>query len=294
MTKFLDGSALALNIRKEIALEVNKIKIVGFRAPHLVAVLVGNNTICKDYVNLKIKDCQSVGFHSSLECLPTSITQKKLLSIIHNLNEDDSIDGFIVQLPLPSHIETEKIILGILPEKDIDGFHPLNLGKMSLGIDSFLPATPFGIITLLETYSINPVGKHTVILGRSSIVGRPMSILMSRKYNPGNSTVTLTHSYTPDISYHTRKADIIISALGKPGFLKADMICKGAVVIDVGIIRLEDDSTTIGYNLVGDVDFKSVLGKASYLTPVPGGVGPLTRVMILKNTLLALRKKIGF
>lgn len=294
MTKLLDGNALALKIRKEIASEVNKIKIVGYRPPHLVAVLVGKNTVCKDYVSLKIKDCQSVGFHSSLECLPTSIAQEKLLSIIHILNSDDSIDGFIVQLPLPSHIETEKIILAIHPSKDIDGFHPMNIGKLALGIDSFLPATPFGIITLLETYSIDTKGKHTVIIGRSSIVGKPMSILMSRKYNPGNSTVTLTHSYTPDVSYYTRKADIIISALGVPGFLKADMICKGAVVIDVGIIRLEDDSTTKGYNLVGDVDFKSVLGKASYLTPVPGGVGPLTRAMLLKNTLWALKKKISF
>lgn len=294
MTKFLDGSALALKIRKEIAFEVNRIKIIGFRIPHLVAVLVGNNTICKDYIDLKIKDCQSVGFHSSLECLPPNITQEKLLSIIHILNSDNSIDGFIVQLPLPSHIETEKIILAIHPEKDIDGFHPLNIGKMALGINSFLPATPFGIITLLDKYSIFIKGKHTVILGRSSIVGRPMSILMSRKYNPGNSTVTLTHSNTPNISYYTKKADIIISALGIPKFLKADMICKGAVVIDVGIIRLKDDSTIKGYNLVGDVDFKSVLGKASYLTPVPGGVGPLTRAMLLKNTLWALKKKIGF
>lgn len=294
MTKFLDGSALALKIRKEIAWEVNKVKMVGFRPPHLVAVLVGSNTICKDYVDLKIKDCQSVGFHSSLECFSPNISQEKLLSIIHILNSDDSIDGFIVQLPLPFHIETEKIILAIHPEKDIDGFHPLNIGKMALGIDSFLPATPFGIITLLDKYSINIKGKHTVILGRSFIVGRPMSILMSRKNNPGNSTVTLTHSNTPNISYYTKKADIIISALGIPGFLKSDMISKGVVVIDVGIIRLKDDSTTKGYNLVGDVDLKSVLGKASYLTPVPGGVGPLTRAMLLKNTLWALKKKIEF
>jgi methylenetetrahydrofolate dehydrogenase (NADP+)/methenyltetrahydrofolate cyclohydrolase len=294
MTKLLNGNALALKIRKEIASEVDKLKMVGFRAPHLVAVLVGNNVICKDYVDLKIKDCQSVGFHSSLECLPPSIAQEKLLSIIHILNSDNSIDGFIVQLPLPSHIETEKIILSIDPEKDLDGFHPLNIGKMVLGIDSFLPATPFGIITLLDKYSIPLKGKHTVILGRSSIVGKPLSLLMSRKHNPGNSTVTLTHSYTPEISYYTRKADIIISALGIPGFLKEDMISKGAVVIDVGIIRLEDASTTKGYNLVGDVDFKNVLGKASYLTPVPGGIGPLTRAMLLRNTLWALKKKIVF
>lgn len=291
MTKFLDGNALALKIRKEIACEVNKIKIVGFRPPHLAVVLVGSNSICKDYVDLKIKDCQSVGFHSSLECLPSNIAQEKLMSIIHILNSDNSIDGFIVQLPLPFHIETEKIILAIHPEKDIDGFHPLNIGKMALGINSFLPATPFGIITLLNKFSIPTKGKHTVILGRSLIVGRPLSILMSQKNNTGNSIVTLTHSNTPDVSYYTKKADIIISALGIPGFLKSEMICKGAVVIDVGIIRLKNDSTIKGYNLVGDVDFKSVLGKASYLTPVPGGVGPLTRAMLLKNTLWAFKQK---
>lgn len=290
MTKILDGKTLALNIRQEIAREVDKLKIIGFRPPHLVVILVGNNAICKNYVDLKIKDCQSVGFHSSIECFPACLSQEKLLAIIHLLNSDDSIDGFIVQFPLPSHIETGKIILAIRPEKDIDGFHPLNIGKMALGLDSFLPATPLGIATLLDKYSINPKGKHTVILGRSSIVGKPLSILLSRKANPGNSTVTLTHSYTPNPTYYTRKADIIISALGIPRYLKADMICKGTVVIDVGVIRLEDDS---GCNLVGDVDFKSVLGKASYLTPVPGGVGPLTRAMLLKNTLWALKKKIG-
>lgn len=290
MTKILDGKTLALNIRREIAREVDKIKIVGFRSPHLAAVLVGNNAICKNYVDLKIKDCQSVGFHSSLECLPANISQEKLLSIIDILNSDKSIDGFIVQCPLPSQIETEKIILAILPEKDLDGFHPLNIGKMSLGLEAFLPATPLGIATLLDKYSINPKGKHTVILGRSSIVGKPLSILLSRKANLGNSTVTLIHSYTPNTTYYTRKADIIISALGVPRFLKADMISKGTVVIDVGIIRVEDDSVC---NLVGDVDFKSVFGKASYLTPVPGGVGPLTRAMLLKNTLWALKKKIG-
>lgn len=291
MTKILNGNTLALKIRKEFASEVNKLKIVGFRVPHLVTVLVGNNTICKNYVDLKIKDCQSVGFYSTLECLPTSISQEKLLSIINILNLDNSIDGFIVQLPLPSHIETEKIILAISTEKDVDGFHPLNIGKMVLGIDSFLPATPFGIITLLDSYSIPLIGKHTVILGRSSIVGKPMSILLSRKNNLGNCTVTLTHSYTTDISYYTRKADIIISALGIPNFLKSDMISKGAVVIDVGIIRLKNNTTIKGYNLVGDVDFKNVFGKASYLTPVPGGIGPLTRAMILKNTLWSLKKK---
>ena len=291
MTQLLDGHALAYELRKEISAEVNQLKKAGYNVPHLTSVLVGENPVSQTYVQNKIKDCQNVGFRASLEKVPYSISQKELLALIYKLNHDISVDGFIVQLPLPPHIDTKEIILAIHPDKDVDGFHPMNVGKMTLNIETFLPATPSGILRLIEGYSIDTQGKHTIIIGRSFIVGKPMSILMSRKAVPGNSTVTLIHSFTHDVVKFTRQADIIITALGVPRFLKANMIQENAVVIDVGITRVKDSFSSRGYRLVGDVDFESVYGKASYLTPVPRGVGPLTRAMLLKNTLFALKRK---
>lgn len=294
MTLLLDGKALALKLCSEIAEEIQQWKIQGYRSPHLVTILIGNDHASMAYVSNKVKDCEGVGFHSSLLHLPVSVSEGELLEEIQKLNHDDSVDGFIVQLPLPTHMNQEKIILAIDPEKDVDGFHPVNFGKLVLEMPTFIPATPFGIMTLLEHYGIQTQGKHTVVIGRSRIVGKPMSLLMGRKDLYGDSTVTLTHSRTPDVAYHSRQADIVITALGIPGFLKADMIKKGAVVIDVGITRVEDLSSTKRYRLAGDVDFKSVYGKAAYLTPVPGGVGPMTRAMLLKNTLMAMQRRYLF
>ncbi|WP_103327687.1 bifunctional 5,10-methylenetetrahydrofolate dehydrogenase/5,10-methenyltetrahydrofolate cyclohydrolase [Bacteroidetes bacterium endosymbiont of Geopemphigus sp.] len=291
MTQLLDGNALAYEFRKEITTEVNQLKKAGYDAPHLAAVLVGEDPASQAYVRNKVKDCQNVGFRSSLEQLPHNASQEELLELIHRLNRYTSVDGFIVQLPLPPHIDAQEVILAIHPDKDVDGFHPMNVGKMALDIETFLPATPSGILSLLKRYLIDTQGKHTVIIGRSAIVGKPMSILMARKALPGNSTVTLAHSFTPDVIKFTRQADIVITALGVPGFLKADMIRKNAVVIDVGVTRVKDNSSSRGYRLAGDVDFESVYGKASYLTPVPGGVGPLTRAMLLKNTLWAVKRR---
>lgn len=242
-------------------------------------------------MNAKIKDCAEVGFESSLHKFPSTASEAEVLEKIKELNEDPDVDGFIVQLPLPKQMDQEKIIMAIDPRKDVDGFHPENFGRMALEMDTFLPATPFGILTLLERYQIETKGKHCVIIGRSRIVGRPMSILMGRKDFPGNSTVTLTHSYTSRIEEFTRDADIVITALGDPYFLKADMIKEGAIIIDVGITRVDDDSEK-GYKLAGDVDFDSCAGKASWITPVPGGVGPMTRAMLMKNTLLSYKKSI--
>lgn len=236
-----------------------------------------------------MKDCAEVGFKSSLFKFDSDVSEEEVLNKIKELNEDPEIDGFIVQLPLPKKMDQEKIIMAIDPSKDVDGFHPENFGKMALEMESFLPATPYGILTLLERYNVKTEGKHCVIIGRSRIVGKPMSILMGRKDNPGNSTVTLTHSYTPNIEEFTKKADIVITALGNPHFLKADMIKDGAVIVDVGITRVENDSKK-GYYLAGDVDFDSCEPKASWITPVPGGVGPMTRAMLMKNTILAYNK----
>jgi methylenetetrahydrofolate dehydrogenase (NADP+)/methenyltetrahydrofolate cyclohydrolase len=243
------------------------------------------------YVNNKIKDCKEVGFRSSLVDFPSTVSEAELLEKIDELNKSKDVDGFIVQLPLPKQIDQEKIIMAIDPRKDVDGFHPENFGKMALEMDTFLPATPFGILTLLERYHIDTQGKHCVVIGRSRIVGKPMSILMGRKHFPGNSTVTLTHSYTPHIEEFTKNADIIITALGDPNFLKAEMIKDGAIIIDVGITRVEDESEK-GYKLIGDVDFESCKEKASWITPVPGGVGPMTRAMLMKNTLLAYKTSV--
>ena len=286
MAQILDGLKISNEIKQEIKAEVDKIKASGKRIPHLSAILVGNNGASKAYVNSKVKDCAEVGFESSLYKFPSTASEAELLEKIEELNNDPNVDGFIVQLPLPKQMDQEKIIMAINPRKDVDGFHPENFGRMALEMDTFLPATPFGILTLLERYNIETKGKHCVIIGRSRIVGRPMSILMGRKDFPGNSTVTLTHSYTPHIEEFTKNADIVITALGDPHFLKGEMIKDGAVVIDVGITRVEDN-TEKGYHLAGDVDFDSCAEKASWITPVPGGVGPMTRAMLMKNTLLA-------
>lgn len=286
--QILDGIKLSKEIKEEIKKTVAESINQGKRAPHLAAVLVGNDGASETYVKNKIKDCKQVGFKSSLVRLPNTVSQSELLEEIEKLNQQKDLDGFIVQLPLPVQIDQEAVINAINPQKDVDGFHPENFGKMALDMSTFLPATPFGILEMLERYQIPTKGKHTVIIGRSHIVGRPMSILMGRKDFPGNSTVTLTHSQTENLSEHTRHADIIITALGVPQFLKADMIKENAVVIDVGITRVDDDSKK-GYKLVGDVDFENVKEKASWITPVPGGVGPMTRAMLLKNTLLAYK-----
>jgi methylenetetrahydrofolate dehydrogenase (NADP+) / methenyltetrahydrofolate cyclohydrolase len=283
----LDGKKTAQDIKNEIAVEVNKLKGNGEKVPHLAAVIVGNDGASLTYVASKVKACEQVGFESTLIRMPSTTSESELLKKIKELNQDKTIDGFIVQLPLPEQIDSEKVLLAIDPKKDVDGFHPENFGKMALDMTTFIPATPFGILELLERYNIDTKGKHTVVIGRSHIVGRPMSILMGRKGFPGNSTVTLTHSYTKNIQEITLQADIIITALGVPNYLKAEMIKEGAVVIDVGITRVEDNTNQKGYTITGDVDFENVSKKASYITPVPGGVGPMTIAMLLKNTLLA-------
>ena len=291
MAKILDGLKVSREIKTEIRTEVDKIVAGKRRPPHLVAILVGQNGASMTYVNNKIKDCKEVGFKSSLVKFPSTVSEAELLETIGELNKSKDVDGFIVQLPLPKQIDQEKIIMAIDPRKDVDGFHRENFGKMAREMDTFLLATPFGILTLLERYQIDTKGKHCVIIGRSRIVGKPMSILMGRKDFPGNSTVTLTHSYTPHIEEFTKNADIVITALGDPNFLKGDMIKKGAIVIDVGITRVEDQSEK-GYSLKGDVDFDSCKEIAEAITPVPGGVGPMTRAMLMKNTILAYKTSI--
>ncbi|WP_432223016.1 bifunctional 5,10-methylenetetrahydrofolate dehydrogenase/5,10-methenyltetrahydrofolate cyclohydrolase [Flavobacterium sp. TMP13] len=285
--QLLDGKKTAEDIKNEIAAEVQAIKDAGGKVPHLAAVIVGTDGASLTYVGSKVRSCQQIGFDSTLVSLPEDITEEALLAKIKELNEDDDLDGFIVQLPLPKHINEEKILMAVNPDKDVDGFHPTNFGKMALEMDTFIPATPFGIMQLLERYKVETSGKHTVVIGRSHIVGRPMSILMSRKGYPGDSTVTITHSRTKNIEEYTKNADIIITALGVPNYLKANMVKEGVVVIDVGITRVEDASHPKGYLITGDVDFAEVSKKASFITPVPGGVGPMTIAMLLKNTLLA-------
>ncbi|QSB28048.1 bifunctional 5,10-methylenetetrahydrofolate dehydrogenase/5,10-methenyltetrahydrofolate cyclohydrolase [Flavobacterium sp. CLA17] len=289
--QLLDGKKTAEDIKNEIAAEVQSIKEAGGKVPHLAAVIVGSNGASLTYVGSKVKSCQQIGFDSTLVALPEDITEADLLAKIAALNEDDNLDGYIVQLPLPKHIDEQKILLAIDPDKDVDGFHPTNFGRMALEMESFIPATPFGIMELLERYKVETAGKHTVVIGRSHIVGRPMSILMSRKGNPGDSTVTLTHSRTKNLAEFTKNADIIITALGVPEFLKGDMVKDGVVIIDVGITRVEDASNAKGYVIKGDVDFDEVSKKASFITPVPGGVGPMTIAMLLKNTLLARKMR---
>ena len=282
----LDGRKTSSDIKDEIAFAVKEIVAGGSRAPHLAAVIVGDDGASLTYVGSKVRACKKVGFDSTLVKLSKNTTENELLKKVDELNNDDNIDGYIVQLPLPSHIDSQKILTAVDPAKDVDGFHPTNFGKMALNLPTFISATPYGIMELLERYSVETKGKHTVVIGRSDIVGRPVSILMSRKSNPGNSTVTLAHSRTKNIAKLTRQADIIISALGSPNFVKADMVKEGVVVVDVGITRVKDDSEK-GYKIVGDIDYENVSKKASHITPVPGGVGPMTIAMLLKNTLQA-------
>jgi len=287
MAQLIDGKKTSNLIKDEIAVEVQKMLKNGEKAPHLAAVLVGSNGASLTYVKSKVKACERVGFESTLVQLDEQVSEKELLDKIEELNTDTNIDGFIVQLPLPKHIDEQKVLLAIDPKKDVDGFHPANFGKMALELPSFIPATPYGILELLVRYNIDTNGKHVVVIGRSHIVGKPMSILLSRKLTPGNATVTITHSRTQNLEEITRQADIVITALGVPNFLKANMLKENAVVIDVGITRVADETAKRGYRIVGDVDFEEVSKKASFITPVPGGVGPMTIAMLLKNTLLS-------
>jgi len=289
--QLLDGKKTAEDIKSEIAAEVQKMKDKGEKVPHLAALIVGNDGASLTYVGSKVKACERVGFESTLVKMPSTTTEVELLKKIKELNENNAIDGFIVQLPLPEQIDEQKVLMAVDPSKDVDGFHPENFGKMALDMTTFIPATPFGILELLERYGVETKGKHTVVIGRSHIVGRPMSILMGRKGFPGNSTVTLTHSYTKNIEEITIQADIIITALGVPNYLKANMVKEGVVVIDVGITRVPDETNEKGYVITGDVDFEQVSKKSSFITPVPGGVGPMTIAMLLKNTLLAREMK---
>ncbi|MBL4706849.1 MAG: bifunctional 5,10-methylene-tetrahydrofolate dehydrogenase/5,10-methylene-tetrahydrofolate cyclohydrolase [Flavobacteriales bacterium] len=289
--QLLDGKKTAADIKEEVAEEIKLLKLKGGKTPHLVAVLVGNNGASITYVNAKIAACDKVGMQSTIVRLHDTVTESELLDKVEELNNDADIDGFIVQLPLPKHISDKKVTEAIDPKKDVDGFHPWNIGKMMLNLPTFLPATPFGILQLIERYNIETNGKHCVVVGRSSIVGSPISNLMSRNSYPGNCTVTLTHSRTVNLKEITLTADILIVALGKPEFITADMVKEGVVVFDVGITRKADKSKKSGYKLYGDVDFKGVQEKASFISPVPGGVGPMTIVSLLKNTLLATKGK---
>ena len=283
----LDGEATANTIKEEIKEKVSAMKSRGERVPHLAAVLVGNDGASLTYVGSKVRSCEYVGFESTLIRLEETITEEALLTQIDALNKDEKLDGYIVQLPLPKHIDEEKILLAIDPKKDVDGFHPANFGRMALELDAFIPATPFGIMQLLERYEVPTSGKHCVVVGRSHIVGRPISILMSQKGPAGNATVTVAHSRTENLAELTRQADIVVMALGIPEYLTADMIKEDAVIIDVGITRVEDKNHPKGYVIKGDVAFDEVAQKASHITPVPGGVGPMTIAMLLQNTLLA-------
>lgn len=283
----LDGKKTSEALKQEIAEEVKVLKLQGKKAPHLAAVLVGDDGASLTYVGSKVKACEQVGFASTLVKLPAEITEEALLEEIAKLNANPDIDGYIVQLPLPKHIDEQKILLAVDPTKDVDGFHPANFGRMALDMEAFIPATPFGIIELLKRYEVPTKGKHVVVVGRSHIVGRPISILLSQKGTQGNATVTLTHSYTPNLATLTKQADIVVMALGIPEFLKGDMVKEGVTVIDVGITRLKDDTAPKGYRIVGDVKYDEVKEKAAFITPVPGGVGPMTIAMLLKNTLLA-------
>lgn len=286
----LDGKQTSADIKVEIAASVLKIKDQGKRAPHLAAVLVGTNGASMTYVGAKVKACELVGFDSTLIDLSEDTTEETLLTQIQSLNDNPAIDGFIVQLPLPKHIDEQKVLMAVHPDKDVDGFHPMNVGRMALDLPTFLPATPYGIMELLERYNVPTSGKQVVVIGRSHIVGRPMSILMSQKRPAGDATVTIAHSRTTNLAELTLNADIVVAALGIPEFLTAEMVKPGAVIIDVGITRVPDETKKRGYRIAGDVHFESVAEKASYITPVPGGVGPMTIAMLLKNTLLACER----
>lgn len=285
----IDGKALSGIIREEIRVEAEQLKASRGRAPKLIAVIVGENPASQSYVRGKVKACDAAAFDSETIKLSDNTSEEELIGVVTKLNNDDSVDGFIVQLPLPDHINADNIIMAIDPRKDVDGFHPVNFGKMAQGLPAFLPATPFGIVTMLERYGVETSGKNCVVLGRSNIVGTPISILMSRKAKVGNATVTLTHSRTQNLKEELLRADIIVAAIGIPNFVTEDMVKEGAVVIDVGINRVEDISRKSGYRLVGDVDFENVRPKSSLITPVPGGVGPMTVCSLLWNTLLAAK-----
>ncbi len=288
--KVLDGKALAATIKEELKLEVDAIRQAGGKIPHLAAVLVGEDPASQVYVRNKVRSCEKVGFRSTLIRRGADVTQAELLDIVRQLNEDADIDGFIVQLPLPKHLDEDAINLAIDPQKDVDGFTPVNIGMMTLGLPAYLPATPNGIMTMLDRYGIATSGKEVVVLGRSNIVGTPMTILLSRKGNPGNATVTMCHSRTADLAFHTRRADILVAAIGIPEMVKADMVKEGAVIIDVGINRVEDATRERGYRLCGDVDYDGLQHKVAAMTPVPGGVGPMTVVSLLMNTLKASKR----
>lgn len=282
--QIIDGNALAHTIKAELKEKVDKVVATGKRKPHLAAVLIGDHPASRSYVTNKVKSCADAGFESTLIQRPAEISQQGLLDIVKQLNEDPEIDGFIVQLPLPEHIDEVEITMAIKPEKDVDGFHPMNIGLMTLGLPSYLPATPMGILQMLERYHIDISGKTCCVIGRSNIVGTPISILLSRKSIPGDGTVMLCHSRTPNIKEIALQADVIVVALGRPLYLKADMVKEGAVVIDVGINRIDDATKKSGFRLVGDVDYDNVAPKCSYITPVPGGVGPMTVTSLLLNT----------
>jgi len=289
--EILDGKKTSNDIKDEIAIEVAQIKSNGGRAPHLAAILVGEDGASLTYVNSKVKACEKIGFESTLVRLPGDISEEELLAEIEVLNKNEGLDGFIVQLPLPDHIDESKVIDAVNPDKDVDGFHPENVGKMVLNMPTYLPATPMGIMELLKRYNIETSGKHCVVIGRSHIVGSPISILMARKTNPGNATVTLTHSRTKNLKEITLQADIIVIALGKAEYLTADMVKEGVVVIDVGITRVADDTKKSGFKLYGDVKYDEVAKKSSFITPVPGGVGPMTIASLLMNTLDAYKRR---
>lgn len=292
MSILLDGKKISEEIKEEIAEKVKEIKAKGGKTPHLAAILVGRDGASMTYVSSKVKSCEQVGFKSTLLHFEETISEDELLKAVEDVNNNADIDGLIVQLPLPKHISVEKVTDRIKPEKDVDGFHPINVGRMNKNLPSYISATPFGILKLLEKYKIETQGKHCVVIGRSDIVGSPMSILMARNTYPGNCTVTITHRYTKNLEEFTRNADILIVATGRPGMVTADMVKEGAVVVDVGITRVVDASKKSGFALKGDVDFENVKDKCSYITPVPGGVGPMTIASLLWNTLLASQKEI--
>jgi methylenetetrahydrofolate dehydrogenase (NADP+)/methenyltetrahydrofolate cyclohydrolase len=289
--ELLDGKKTSEAIKSEIAQKVKELKSQGKKTPHLAAVIVGNDGASRTYVNAKVKSCEKVGFNSTLIELPDTISEEDLLAKVDELNNDEDIDGFIVQLPLPKHIDEHKVTLAVKPSKDVDGFHPENLGRMMLGLPCFLPATPAGIVEILDRYNIETSGKNCVVIGRSHIVGSPMSVLMAQNAKVGNCTVTLTHSRTQNLPEIAKQADILIVALGKPEFVTADMVKEGAVVVDVGIHRIEDSSRKSGFRLLGDVKFDEVAPKTSYISPVPGGVGPMTIASLMLNTLKAIDMK---
>lgn len=287
----LDGKKTSEQIKEELGVEVQQLKAEGKRAPHLAAVLVGNDGASLTYVNSKVKSCEKIGFGSTLVKLDETIKEEELLSIIDGLNNNPRVDGYIVQLPLPKHINEQKVLMAINPDKDVDGFHPTNFGRMSLDLPAFIPATPYGILEILERYKIETSGKNVLVIGRSHIVGRPMSILMSQKRAAGDATVTVAHSRTKNLKELALQADIIVAALGITEFLTGDMVKEGVVIIDVGITRVDDATKKSGFRLLGDVHFESVAPKASFITPVPGGVGPMTIAMLMKNTLLAYKRR---